>query len=81
MSPTSYPRPDGANSIVGGYVEVFLDRISWNSVGAGLQWIYLDPTFVRLCWCGSRFDLFDLQLSSSAMVAALVRWSFGALAR
>ena len=33
------------------------------------------------CLYGYRFDLSDLQVSSSAMVAALVRWSFGALAR
>ena len=50
-------------------------------VGTGLRWIYLDPVFVRLRLCDSRFDLSDLQLSSSAMVAALVCWSFGAFAR
>ena len=81
MSPTSYLRPDGANSVVGGCVEVCLRRISWDSVGAGLRWISLDPVFVCLRSCGSRFDLSNLQLSSSAMVAALVCWSFGALAR
>ena len=62
-------------------MEVCLRRISWDSVGAGLRWIYLDPVFVHLRSCGSRFDLSNLQLSSSAMVAALVCWSFGALAR
>ncbi len=41
----------------------------------------MDPVFVRLRSCGSRFDLSNLQLSSSAMVAAPVCWSFGALAR
>ena len=40
----------------------------------------MDPVFVRLRSCGSRFDLSNLQLSSSAMVAALVCWSFGVLA-
>ena len=60
---------DGVNSVV--------HWITWESVGAGLRWIYLDPVFVRLRPCGSKFDLSDLQLSSSAMVAALVCWSFG----
>ena len=41
----------------------------------------MDPVFVRLRSCGFRFDLFDLQLSSSAMVTALERWFFQALAR
>ena len=76
MTPTFYPRPDGENSIVGGCMEVCLYQISWDSAGAGLRWIYLDPVFVRLRSCGSRFDLSNLQLSSSAMVAALVCWSF-----
>ena len=62
-------------------MEVCLRRISWDSVGAGLRWISLDPVFVCLRSCGSRFDLSNLQLSSSAMVAAPVCWSFGALAR
>ena len=62
-------------------MEVCLRRISWDSIGAGLRWISLDPVFVRLHSCGSRFDLSNLQLSSSAMVAALVCWSFGVLAR
>ena len=71
-APASYLRPDGANSVVGGCVEVCL-RISWDSIGAGLRWIYLDPVFVRLRSCGFRLDFSDLQLPSSAMVAALVR--------
>ena len=62
-------------------MEVCLCRISWDSVGAGLRWIYLDPVFVHLRLFGFRFDLSNLQLSSSAMVAALVCWSFGVLAR
>ena len=62
-------------------MEVCLRRISWDSVGAGLRWISLDPVFVCLRSCGSRFDLSDLQLSSTAMVPALVCWSFGALVR
>jgi hypothetical protein len=34
-----------------------------------------------LRWCGFRSVSSDLRFSSLAMVAALVRWSFGALAR
>ena len=74
-------RLDGASSIVRGHVEVCLRRILRDSVGAGLRWIYLDPVFVRLCLGVYRFDPSDLRLSSSAMVATLVRWSYGALAR
>ena len=58
-----------------------LRRISGDLGGAGLRWISLDPVFVCLRSCGFKFDLSNLQLSSSAMVAALVCWSFGALAR
>ena len=36
---------------------------------------------VRLCSCVFRLDPFDLRYSSSAAVAVLVRWSYGALAR
>ena len=79
MSSTSYPRPDGASSIVGGRVEVCLCRILRDSVGAGLRWINLDPVFVRLRLGGYWFDLPDLRLSSSVMVATLVRLSYGAL--
>ena len=62
-------------------MEACLRRISRDSVGALLRLIYLDSVCVRLRSCGYRFDLSDLQLYSSAMVAALVRWSFEALAR
>ena len=41
----------------------------------------MDPFFVRLRLGVYRFDPSDLQLSSSVMVATLVRWSYGALAR
>ena len=77
MSPTSYPRPDSVNSVVGVCVGVYLRWISWDAVGAGLWWIYLDPVFVRLRSCGYRFDLFYLRLSSSVTVAALVRGPLG----
>ena len=60
-------------------MEVRLHRISGDSSGAGLRWIYLDPVHLRSC--GYKYDLSDLQLSSLAMVAALVCWSFEALAR
>ena len=35
MSPTFYPRPDGASSIAGGHVEACLCWISLGFVGAG----------------------------------------------
>ena len=81
MSPTFYPRSDGVSSIVGGRADVCLCRISRDSVEAGLRWICLDPVFVRLRSGVYRFDPSDLRLSSSAMVATLVRWSYGTLAR
>ena len=81
MSPTFYPRPDGASSILGGRAEVCLCRISRDSVGAGLWWICLDKVFFRLRLGIYRFDPSDLRLSSLAMVATLVRCSYGALAR
>jgi hypothetical protein len=40
-----------------------------------------DPIIFRVRWCGFMSVSSDLRLSSLAMVAALVRWSFGALAR
>jgi hypothetical protein len=43
--------------------------------------IFSDLFGFGIRWCGFRSVSFDLQLSSLAMVAALVRWSFGALAR
>ena len=49
MSPTFYPRPDAASSVVGRRVEVCLCQISRDSISAGLWWICLDPFFVRLC--------------------------------
>ena len=81
MSPTFYLRPDDVSSIVEGGVEVYLRRISRDSVDAGLGWICLDPAFVRLRSGVYRFDPSDLRLSSLAMVATLVCWSYGALAR
>ena len=61
MSPTSYPRLDDVNSVVGGCVEVCLHRMSRNSIGAGLQWIYLDPSFfVFICVvAGLTFPIYD----------------------
>jgi hypothetical protein len=50
-------------------VESCVRQTSWDLVG------FRD----RLCVFGSIFS--DLRFSSSEMVAALVRWSFGALAR
>ena len=41
-------RTDGVSSVVGGRVKVCLCRISRDSVGVGLRWIYLDPVFVCL---------------------------------
>ena len=81
MSPTFYPRPDDASSTVGGRVEVCLRQILRDSVGASLRWNYLDPFLVRLCLHVYRFDPSDVRLSSSAMVSALERWSYGVLAR
>ena len=68
------PRSGGASSIVGGHVEVCLWRIY-------LRWICSDLVVVRLCSCVFRLDPFDLRYYSSAAVAVLVRWSYGALAR
>ena len=56
-----------------------LSQVSWDLVRAGFRWIYLD--LVRLLSRGYRFDLLDVQLSSSAMVPILVHWSIKALAR
>jgi hypothetical protein len=65
----SYPRSDGATRAGGGRVELCARRIS------------RDPVGFCVCWCGFRSFSSDLQLSWLAMVAALVCWSFGALAR
>jgi hypothetical protein len=40
-----------------------------------------DPIGFHVLWCGFRSFSFNLWLSSLAMVVAMVRWSFGALAR
>ena len=72
VSPPS-PRSGDASCIVGGRVELCLRRIC-------LWWICLDLFVVRLRSCVFRLDPFDLH-SSSAAVAVLVRWFYGALAR
>jgi hypothetical protein len=64
-----YPRSGGASSVVRACVESCARRISW------------DPIGFHVPLCGLRSVSSDLRLSSLAMVAALVRWSFGALAR
>ena len=46
-----------------------------------LWWICSDPVVVRLRLRVFELDLFGLHYSSSAAVAGLVRWSYGALAR
>ena len=75
------PRPGDVSSIVGSRVEIYLRQISWDPVGICLWWIRLDPVFVRLHFCVCRLDPFGLYFSSLVAVAALVRWSHGALAR
>ena len=70
----SSPRSGGASSTVGGRVEVCLWRIYF-------WWICSDLVVVRLRSCVFGLDLSDLRYSSSAAVAVLVRWSYGALAR
>ena len=69
VSPPS-PRSGDASSIVGGRVEVCLRQIY-------LWWICSDLVVVRLRSCVFGLDRY----SSSATVAVLVRWSYGALAR
>ena len=73
VSPPS-PHSGGASSIVGGRVEVCLRQIY-------LWWICSDLVVVRLRSRVFGLDLSDLRYSSSAAVAVLVRWSYGALAR
>ena len=73
VSPPS-PRSGDASSIVGGCVEVCLRRIY-------LWWICSDLVVVRLRSSVFGLDFSDLRYSSSAAVAVLVRWSYGALAR
>jgi hypothetical protein len=64
-----YPRSGGAPSASGRRVESCVRRIFSDLFGFGIH------------WCGFMSVSFDLRLSSLAMVAALVRWSFGALTR
>jgi hypothetical protein len=64
----SYPRSGGASSIGGGHKELCVWRIS------------RDPIVFRVGLCGFRPVSSDLRFSSLAVVAALVRWFFGALA-
>ena len=73
VSPPS-PRSGGASSTVGGRVEVCLRRIN-------LWWICSDLVVVRLRSRVFGLNLSDLRYFSSATVAVLVRWSYGALAR
>ena len=73
VSPPS-PRSGGASSIVGGRVEVCLRQIY-------LWWICLDFVVVRLRSCVFGLDPSDLRYFSSAAVAVLGCWSYGALAR
>ena len=73
VSPPS-PRLGGASSIIGGRVEVCLQQIY-------LWWICSDLVFVRLHSCVFGLDTSDLRYFSSAAVAVLRCWSYGALAR
>ena len=73
VSPPS-PRSGDASSIVGGRVEVCLRQIN-------LWWICLDLVVVRLRSCVFGLDPSDLRYFSSAAVAVLGCWSYGALAR
>ena len=68
------PRSGGASSIVGGRVEVCLRQIY-------LWWICSDLVVVRLRSCVFGLDPSDLRYFSSAAVAVLGCWSYGALAR
>jgi hypothetical protein len=73
VSPPS-PRSGGASSIVGGRVEVCLLQIY-------LWWICSDHVVVRLRSCVFSLDPSDLRYSSSAAIAVLGCWSYGAFAR
>ena len=73
VSPPS-PRSGDASSIIGGRVEVCLRRIY-------LWWICSDLVVVRLRSCVFGLDPSDLRYFSSAAVAVLGCWSYGALAR
>ena len=48
MTSTSDLRPDGASTTIEGRVKVCNRRTSRDSVGAGLQYIYLDSILVRV---------------------------------
>ena len=67
-------RSGGAYSTVSGRMKVCLRRIY-------LWWICSDLVVVRLRSRVFGLVLYDLRYSSSAVVAVLVRWSYGALAR
>ena len=73
VSPPS-PRSGDASSIIGGRVEVCLRQIC-------LWWIFSDLVIVRLRSCVFGLDPSDLRYFSSAAVAVLGCWSYGALAR
>ena len=68
------PRSGGVSSIVGGRVEVCLRQIY-------LWWICSDLVVVRPRSCVFGFDPSGLCYFSSAMIAVLGCWSYGALAR
>ena len=74
------PRPGGAFSVVGGCVDVCLQRIARDSVGIGLCWISVDPVFVRVPSRVYMLDPSNLRFSSSSMIVVLVPWSRGVLA-
>ena len=78
-SPRASSRPGGASSVIGRRVEVCLWRISQDLIGVCLRWIHVDPIFIHLCSCVYRLDPSDVHISSSAVVAILVRWSMGLL--
>ena len=73
VSPPS-PRSGCASSTVDRRVEVCLRLIY-------VWWICSDLVVVRLRSCVFGLDPSDLRYSSSAAVAILVRWSYGALTR
>jgi hypothetical protein len=64
-----YPRSGGASSVAGERVESYVRRISQ------------DLAVFRVCLCFFILVFFNLRLSLMTMFAALVRWSFVALAR
>jgi hypothetical protein len=64
-----YPRSGGASRAEGGRVELCA------------RWISRNPVGFRVHWCSFRSVSSDIRLSSLAMVATLVHWSFGVLAR